>query len=161
MSQTPCDRHGQPATTLTKPQLSAANAAWESLLQSYASMMRKFLADEVWEDLTAREYDVLYTLAKAGREIRQSELLEGVLLSQPAISRLVDRLVVRGLVLRRVADEDRRSILLCLSDEGRALQRKVGKCHGRLVAERMWAGLTAAEMQQLTELTSKIREANS
>ena len=40
-----------------------------------------------------KEYDVLYTLSKCSNPIRLSELNRHVLLSQPALSRMVDRLV--------------------------------------------------------------------
>ncbi|MBS1845109.1 MAG: MarR family transcriptional regulator [Actinobacteria bacterium] len=47
------------------------------------------------------EYDVLYTLSKCRRPIRLGELNRRVLLSQPALSRLVDRLVERDAAIAR------------------------------------------------------------
>ena len=44
-----------------------------------------------------REYDVLYTLSKRDGPIRARELNKQVLLSQPALSRLLDRLAERAL----------------------------------------------------------------
>lgn len=142
----------------THAELALANDAWESLMRAYSTMMRRFMDDDVWCEVTAREYDVLYTLSKSAQPVRQSELLDAVLLSQPAISRLVDRLVRRGLVVR-AAGEDRRIVMLSLSDAGRAVQRKVGKGHGRLVADRLWAALDEDELVQLKELTRKLSEA--
>ena len=55
-------------------------------------------------EVSRTEYDVLYTLSKCRGPIRLGELNRRVLLSQPALSRMVDRLVERGLV-RREADE--------------------------------------------------------
>src|ERR1700746_2608971 len=83
-----------------------ANDAWEALLTAHASLIRRFNAQDVWEDLTMKEYDVLYTLSKCPEPIRLSELNQHVLLSQPALSRMVDRLAERGLVSRAADPKD-------------------------------------------------------
>ena len=41
-----------------------ANDAWEALLSAHASLVRHFSAEDVWEDISMKEYDVLYTLSK-------------------------------------------------------------------------------------------------
>ena len=74
-----------------------ANDAWEALLSAHAVLMKQFAAEDIWADVSMREYDVLYTLSKCPGPIRISELNRHVLLSQPALSRLVDRLAERGL----------------------------------------------------------------
>ena len=68
-----------------------ANDAWEALLSAHAVLMKQFAAEDIWEDISMREYDVLYTLSKCPEPIRIRELNRHVLLSQPALSRLVDR----------------------------------------------------------------------
>ena len=95
-----------------------ANDAWEALLSAHASLMRRFSAEDVWEDISMKEYDVLYTLSKCPEPIRPTDLNQHVLLSQPALSRLVDRLAARGLV-RRIADSrDLRTVRLSLTERG-------------------------------------------
>ena len=76
----------------------SANDAWEALLSAHAVLMKQFAAEDIWADVSMREYDVLYTLSKCREPVRISELNRHVLLSQPALSRLVDRLADRGLV---------------------------------------------------------------
>jgi Transcriptional regulators len=66
-----------------------------------------------------REYDVLYTLSKDPEPLRLSELNRHVLLSQPALSRLVERLAERGLVSRHADPADGRGVRL-LAHRGRA-----------------------------------------
>ena len=58
-----------------------ANDAWEALMTAHASLIRQFNAEDVWEDLSMKEYDVLYTLSKCPNPIRLSELNQHVLLS--------------------------------------------------------------------------------
>jgi DNA-binding MarR family transcriptional regulator len=133
-----------------------ANDAWETLLSAHASLMRRFSAEEVWEDISMKEYDVLYTLSKCPEPIRLTDLNQHVLLSQPALSRLVDRLAARGLV-RRIADSrDLRTVRLALTEDGRALQRRVGRRHARSVARAMRSELTPAELGQLTAICAKL-----
>jgi DNA-binding MarR family transcriptional regulator len=118
--------------------------------------MRQFNAQDVWEDLSMKEYDVLYTLSKCPDPIRLSELNRHVLLSQPALSRMVDRLTDRGLVSRSTDPSDGRGIRLALTEEGLAVQRRIGRRHGRAVARAMLSGLTPAELRQLEELCGKL-----
>jgi DNA-binding MarR family transcriptional regulator len=133
-----------------------ANDAWEALLTAHASLMREFGAQDVWEDLSVKEYDVLYTLSKCPEPIRLSELNRHVLLSQPALSRMVDRLADRGLVGRSTDSRDGRGVRLALTADGRAVQRRIGRRHGRSVARAMLARLTPAELRQLEELCAKL-----
>ena len=133
-----------------------ANDAWEALLSAHATLIKKFLAEDIWGDVSMREYDVLYTLSKCDGPLRLGELNAHVLLSQPALSRLVDRLIARGLLERSHDIEDRRSVLVGLTDEGRARQREVGRRHARSVARALTEELTVEEMKQLESLAGKL-----
>jgi DNA-binding MarR family transcriptional regulator len=133
-----------------------ANDAWEALLSAHASLIRRFSAEEVWEDISMKEYDVLYTLSKCPEPIRLTDLNQHVLLSQPALSRLVDRLAARGLVQRIADSRDLRTVRLSLTEDGRALQRRVGRRHARSVARAMRSELTPAELDQLTAICAKL-----
>jgi DNA-binding MarR family transcriptional regulator len=103
-----------------------------------------------------KEYDVLYTLSKCPDPIRLSELNRHVLLSQPALSRMVDRLADRGLVSRATDPRDGRGVRLALTTEGLAVQRRIGRLHGRSVAQAMLTRLTPTELRQLEELCAKL-----
>jgi DNA-binding MarR family transcriptional regulator len=133
-----------------------ANDAWEAMLSAHASLMRRFSAEEVWEDISMKEYDVLYTLSKCPEPIRLTDLNQHVLLSQPAMSRLVERLAARGLVQRIADSRDLRTVRLWLTADGRALQRRVGRRHARSVARAMRSELTPAELEQLTAICAKL-----
>ena len=95
-----------------------ANDAWEALLSAHAVLMKQFAAEGLWADVSMREYDVLYTLSKCPGPVRLTELNRHVLLSQPALSRLVDRLAERGLVERHADPADGRSVRLALTGAG-------------------------------------------
>jgi DNA-binding MarR family transcriptional regulator len=126
-----------------------ANDAWEALLSAHAVLMKQFAAEDIWAEVSMREYDVLYTLAKCGEPARISELHHHVLLSQPALSRMVDRLVRRGMIERQPDPADGRGVRLSLTAAGLAVQREVGRKHARSVARGMTAGLSRSELDQL------------
>ena len=144
--------------TLAQPSL--ANDAWEALLTAHAVVMKRFAAEDIWTDVSMREYDVLYTLSKDPEPLRLSELNRHVLLSQPALSRLVDRLAERGLVSRQADPADGRGVRLSLTDAGRIVQREIGRRHARGVARAMTAGLTRGELAQLETICRKLAWAN-
>lgn len=129
-----------------------ANHAWEALLQAHAVLMKEFAAEDIWTEVSMREYDVLYTLSKARGPIRLGELHRQVLLSQPALSRMVDRLVSRALVLRTPDPGDGRGRLLSLTEAGRAQQRQVGRRHARSVAAAMTRSLSGEQLSALEQL---------
>jgi DNA-binding MarR family transcriptional regulator len=122
-----------------------ANDAWEALLSAHARLMKQFAAEEIWQDLSMREYDVLYTLSKCREPVRMGELHRHVLLSQPALSRMVDRLVERGFVER------------CPDPEaGRDQQRQIGRRHAGSVARALAAELSRDELRQLAAICWKL-----
>jgi DNA-binding MarR family transcriptional regulator len=133
-----------------------ANDAWEAILSAHASLIRRFAAEEVWGDISMKEYDVLYTLSKCAEPISLTELNQHVLLSQPALSRMVDRLAARGLVCRAADDRDHRGVRLSLTEDGRAVQHRVGRRHARSVASAMLAGLSPGELRLLAEICAKL-----
>ncbi|GGC56355.1 MarR family transcriptional regulator [Hoyosella rhizosphaerae] len=133
-----------------------ANEAWESLLTAHATLVKRFAADDVWRGVSMREYDVLYALAKCREPLRLAELNDYVVLSQPALSRLVDRLVERGLVDRTRDPRDGRGVRLSLTDAGRDEQRWVGGRHAVSVARALTAELTDDELRTLKEIGAKL-----
>ena len=134
----------------------AANDAWEALLSAHATLMKRFAAEDIWTDLSMREYDVLYTLSKEPGPLRLSELNRHVLLSQPALSRMVDRLADRGFIARQPDPADGRGVRLSLTDAGRVVQQRIGRRHARSVAGAMIAGLNADELSQLEAICRKL-----
>ena len=112
-----------------------ANDSWEALLGAHAAMIRRLQADEVWVEVSMREYDVLYTLSKCPEPIRLGELQRHVLLSQPALSRMVDRLVRRGLIARESDPADAAETIL----------NELGKFSPALLERERWLVLNKAD----------------
>ncbi|PWJ54584.1 transcriptional regulator, MarR family [Quadrisphaera granulorum] len=139
--------------------------AWEALFRTQASLVRRFAEQDVWapeHGVGLREYDVLYTLTTSvGGRARLGALADAVLLPQPSLSRLVDRLVAQGLLQREPDPADRRGVVLVLTDAGRAVQREVGRRHAAAIADALGEHLDDDELAALRELCRKVLPASS
>lgn len=133
-----------------------ANEAWEAVMTAHAVLLNEFEAEDMWSNLSLREYDVLYTLSKCDGPIRMGELGQSVLLSQPGLSRLVDRLVQRGLVRRTPDPADRRGVRVSLTGAGAARQKEVGRLHAKSVRRALTSVLDPDELRQLKTLAGKL-----
>lgn len=136
--------------------------AWESLFRAQVALMRRFQREDVWGDLSIREYDVLFTLAgQPERSARLRDLAESSLLTQPSLSRLVERLEQDGLVRRGPVAGDARGVLVTLTDRGLQVQREIGRRHVRSIHRLVGGALDAQELAELRRLTDKLRAAQA
>ncbi|GAB3396625.1 hypothetical protein GCM10027568_31090 [Humibacter soli] len=142
--------------TVTKK---SAISAWESLFRAQVTVMRTLNAEFPRDaDLSLTEYDVLFTISKQpDRSIRLRDLRTQVLLTQPSVSRLIDRLVERGLVSKCPEPDDARGSLVRLTDAGYDLYRRCAVPHGRSIIDHVGGALSAEELTQLQTLTDKLR----
>ena len=94
-------------------------AAWRSLLNAHASLMRELSTDLAMKaHLPLGDFDVLAQLAHAGGELRMTELAAKAFSSRSAMTRRVDRLVEEGLVRRTGSVSDGRGVVVTLTDAG-------------------------------------------
>ena len=143
-------------STPTRSDVRLANQSWEALMTAHATLMERFAGEHMWGDVNMREYDVLYTLAKAGEPLRLCALQEGVLLSQPALSRMVDRLITRGLLVRAADPEDGRAVRISLTEAGAQVQRETGRAHAKSVTREVGGALTDEELRELERICRKL-----
>ncbi len=135
-----------------------AVAAWEALFRAQVSVMRYLNAEFPTGELSLNEYDVLFNLSQQpGRNLRMKDLNEHLLITQPSVSRLVDRLTTRGLLTKTHDPHDARGIIVELSDAGFELFRRVARSHIASIAKRVGGTLSAAELEKLTEVCNKLR----
>lgn|SRR5690625_1065240 len=136
-----------------------AAQTWEALLRTQSRLMRRFEDAGDFAPLSAREYDVLFNLAERGGVLAMRELVAHALLSQPSMSRMVDRLAAKGLVERRPHPGDGRAVDVALTEAGARMQQTLGRRHVRTIAKEL-APLTDAELDELTDLCRKLRRTN-
>lgn len=107
------------------------------------------------EDLTPAQYSVLGLLwQRDGR--RCNELSSTCCCSPSTITGVVDTLQKKRLVTREANPQDRRSLLVRLTDAGRALERATPGLE--MIFEGCCGGLTRDELGQLGELLRRLND---
>ena len=137
-----------------------AVAAWEALFRAQVTVMRALNAEFPGGEISFNEYDVCFNLStQPGRRCRMRELTGHLLLTQPSVSRLVDRLAARGIVEKQPDPTDARGVIVALTAHGFDVYRAVAVQHAATIAEQLGSGLSDAELRTLTELCTKLRTA--
>jgi DNA-binding MarR family transcriptional regulator len=137
---------------------SAAVAAWESLFRAQVAVIRELQREFPAGDISFNEYDVLFNLSRQdGHNLRIRDLSRHLLLTQPSVSRMVDRLVTKGLVRKDSDPADGRGTLVCLTDAGYSLFRRVAVSHSASITRHLASTLSRDELDQLRALTDRLR----
>ena len=135
-------------------------AAWD------AARERRFnaLLEEAEAWLKEREserseywHDVLATLRRQGPpfRLRPTDLTEATMLTSSGTTKRLDKLENAGLIAREPDPQDRRGVLIALTDKGRATIDATTAAH--LANERrLLAALTPDEQRQLADLLRKL-----
>ncbi|MGI9824362.1 MarR family winged helix-turn-helix transcriptional regulator [Agromyces sp. Marseille-Q5079] len=135
-----------------------AVAAWESLFRAQVTVIRTLSESFPSELISLNEYDVLFNICRApGRRLRLKDLNRSVLISQPSVSRMLDRLSSRGLVTKVPDPVDGRGTIVSITDDGFTLYRQVAYQHIAAIERSVGAGLDDDELVTLTDLCRRMR----
>ncbi|MBB4235215.1 MarR family winged helix-turn-helix transcriptional regulator [Rhizobium esperanzae] len=106
--------------------------------------------------LSTSAFDVLATLRRSGTPHRLSpgELLEMTMVSSGTMTNRIDQLEKAGFVQRILNPEDRRSVLIALTDKGFATVEKAVDAHAAN-QQRLMGNLNAADKAELDRLLRK------
>ncbi|MEH6378149.1 MarR family transcriptional regulator [Streptomyces sp. KLMMK] len=109
--------------------------------------------------LDPASFDVLATLRRsaAPHRLTPAELMRSSMVTSGAITQRLDRLEARGLVSRRPSASDGRSVVVELTDEGRALVDETLPDH-LATSEGLLAALTEEEREALAAGLRKLLE---
>jgi len=136
-----------------------AVAAWESLFRAQVHVMRALSTEFPSKEISLNEYDVLFNLTRQpDRRARLRDLNKHVLLTQPSVSRLIDRLVSRGLVVKSEDPTDARGTVIAITDDGYDMFRRVALHHMETISQHVGDALDDDELDQLTALCDKLRD---
>ncbi len=121
-------------------------------------MVRRRLGNVVdGAHVTLQQYNVLHILQRCGeRGVPTLEVAGRVIEQAPGITRLIDRLVAKGLVERERSTKDRRVVCCQLTAVGRRLADRLDKAVGQ-ATRRLLSGLNSAERAELVHLLEAIR----
>lgn len=114
---------------------------------AYAAAMRGALADAGYDDMPKNGLYVVGALAARGRASPLSQLIVDLKLSKQATGQLADALVARDYLVREVDPDDRRRLMVALTDRGRAAA-KVAVAARRAVDTKLLSFAGAADIER-------------
>lgn len=110
---------------------------WRSFLETHSTVV-KYLERRMQEQhgLPLSWWDVLQQLADGSADgsigrLRMGELAESVLLTRSGITRLLDRMITAGLVVREPCPGDRRGYYAVITQLGLDTIEKIGPDHSK------------------------------
>ena len=139
----------------------SAPAEVEEVLNNFAEVMSRLMIDQYQKQIN--ELELTLPQAQVLRVLRRGPLPTGQLaaelrISAPAITQLTDRLVRKDLIERRAAADDRRCVIVALSDKGAHLIDEFRK-RRRDIFNRALADLSEVEQKQVLEVLGKVVKA--
>ena len=107
-------------------------------------------------DLTPQQYNVLRILrGRHPQPLSAGEVKEVMLDKSPDLTRLCDRLCRKGLVKRDQNPDNRRQVLINITDAGLGLLEQIEPQFAE--AAKKWDNLTDEEAERLSDLLDKLR----
>jgi DNA-binding MarR family transcriptional regulator len=124
---------------------------WSRLVKTYIRIHAELQAAFKAAELPPAEwFDVLNELKKvASGALRPVELQERLLVSQPNMSRLLDRLQAEKLVERLAVQGDGRAQQVQLTSQGRALHKRMLLIHKQVLGANVSAHFSEEQLGQL------------
>lgn len=119
----------------------------------WASMERELVA--AGHDLTFSQFVTIKKLAAGMASV--TELARAAEVHPGAMTRLLDRLEARGLIVRQADPGDRRALHIHLTEAGMAIWNDTNLC-GQRVLKQATAGMSQADADQLMRLLEQARD---
>ena len=148
--------------TPTPPHASFRGASHEAYLRLLTLTSRlSHQVDQLLRsfDVTQPQFNVLRILAGAGPAgLGRNEITARMVTTTPDMTRLLNRMMDKGWIVRERGTEDRREVPTTLTAAGRQLLKKIDAPLARLHAEQFEA-MSASETGNLLSLLKKILDA--
>jgi MarR family 2-MHQ and catechol resistance regulon transcriptional repressor len=139
---------------LTDAEQSAALKLWVVLNRAQEAVEELAKRDVERGELSLTEFGVLEALYHKG-DLSAGEVSKRVLLRSGSLTYVIDKLVERGLIRRRVCETDKRRTFLQLTAAGTAVMRRIWPGHAAVI-ELATSGLTIAEKRTAARLLKKM-----
>lgn len=108
--------------------------------------------------LTHAQLNVLYILAaKHPKKLNPADIRDQLIVSNPDITRMIDRLVVKNWVERETCPENRRKVDLSISAEGLETFEKAHYATKEILSDFFSGDIDEKEARQLRQLLKKIK----
>ena len=110
------------------------------------------------EEITSQQFNILRILRGAGKPISTLQIRQRMLDKMSDTSRIVDRLLLKGLVKKNVCVNDKRLVDVVITDKGKNLLEKLDLCENEMDA--VLGSISIDEAATLNVLLDKIRSVN-
>ena len=138
---------------------SARQKAMLNVLYTYGWLLERVKVFLAGEDITHQQFNILRILRGAHpKPLSTLQIRERMLDKMSDTSRIVDRLVVKGLVKKGPCGKDKRLVDVIITDRGQKLLQKLD-AEGDHVADIM-GNLTEKEAEMLSQLLDKLRKSS-
>jgi DNA-binding MarR family transcriptional regulator len=146
--------HGEQSLSSPSPE---RLRAWRLYFES-ALALHDVLDAELERDagLPLRWYDTLVHLEETPEGLRMNELAGRILYSKSGFTRVVDRMEEAGLVQRVRPENDRRSILVVLTEQGRTRMERARRHHRHAIDQHFSRHLSDTDIKALTRAFEKV-----
>ena len=146
--------HEEPSLSSSSPE---RLRAWRLYFESALALV-DVLDVELQRDagIPLRWYDTLVHLEENPDGLRMNALAERILYSKSGFTRVVDRMEEAGLVRRVRPANDRRSILVVLTNQGRKTMEQARRHHRRAIEQHFSRHLADTDIKALTRAFEKV-----
>jgi DNA-binding MarR family transcriptional regulator len=120
---------------------------------NWANEQMKIILDQY--DITSQQFNILRILRGAQSPLSTLQIRERMLDRMSDTSRIVDRIIKKGLVKKNICKADRRLVDVVITGKGRNLLEKLDDCSSQMDA--VLKNLSTADAKKLNELLDKIR----
>jgi DNA-binding MarR family transcriptional regulator len=138
----------------------ANQKAMINLMYTYGWMLERIKSLLSREDITHQQYNILRILRGSAPEpISTLQIRERMLDKMSDTSRIVDRLVGKGLVKKSTCAKDKRLVDVTITEKGQKLLKKLDGVTDHM--DSIMSSLNESEAEQLSSLLDKLRAADS
>lgn len=136
----------------------ARQKAMINLLYTYGWVLERIKSFLANEDITHQQFNILRILRGSnGTPLSTLQIRDRMLDKMSDTSRIVDRLVAKGLVKKTTCETDKRLVDVVITDKGQKLLKRIDD-HSDHVTEIM-SNLTEKDAEMLSLLLDKLRSA--
>ena len=109
-------------------------------------------------DITSQQFNILRILRGAGKPLSTLQIRERMLDKMSDTSRIVDRLIAKGVVKKIICKSDKRLVDVSITDKGKKLLEKMDKDEQEMDA--LLGTLSETEAKTLNKLLDKLRNSD-
>ena len=132
--------------------------AMVNLVYTHNWMMEKMKLFFEQADLTTQQFNILRILRGAGEPLSTLQIRQRMLDKMSDTSRIVDRLIKKGLTKKVICKSDRRLVDVTITEKGLKLLEKLDEMQPDL--DRIIQSINESEARELNNLLDKIRNSD-